>query len=171
MKMFSYGLQGISLRPSVGRYIRCLAGTIESLFEQGSRSMLPRKLPTIGVTNFCGVFQSTEVESLIWPAIWSSPTAIYRLMDRTAYFKEYYDKNREKISEKQRLYRLEHPERRLKAQRKWAANNREKVNDLARDWRAKNPDRVKESVNRCYRKKCRQEKSLPRQKQDCSSKL
>ena len=46
--------------------------------------------------------------------------------ERTEYFREYGVANREKITERNRLWRKENPERAREATRRWRANNPEK---------------------------------------------
>lgn len=73
--------------------------------------------------------------------------------DKAAYIREYYQKNKDRIKEKERIRRAEgrknNPEIRKK-DKEYIAANREHINERTRRWRKKNPEKVKE-----YNKKIR----------------
>jgi len=61
--------------------------------------------------------------------------------DRKAYYKQYREKNRERLREYARQWRSEHAE-----------EYREKRAQYARDWRRRNPDKVKAAQARYWAK-------------------
>lgn len=72
---------------------------------------------------------------------------------RKSYWKEYYQKNKEKLREKYRKYYYEHPEKIAEYQKRYREKNRDKLNKYILDWKEKNRGRYMKDIKIARRKK------------------
>lgn len=59
------------------------------------------------------------------------------------YYKDYYQKNKERINARNSAYNKENAEKMAKAKRKWAANNKEKTFAYKKKWKDGNPPKLR----------------------------
>lgn len=64
---------------------------------------------------------------------------------KKAYDKEYYQKNKERISAYQKKYRQEHPKMQIESNKKWAEKNRAHKNELQRAYYKRKKEAVKDA--------------------------
>lgn len=68
------------------------------------------------------------------------------------YMREYNEINKERLKAARDAKHAANPEKRIEANRKWAANNKEKKEQYCKEWKIANPDRAKSMARKAHLK-------------------